>query len=53
MLGELKLDRIDQKIIKEAVKLNSREVNKDVKIEGKNRKYENRKAAITYRSYTV
>ena len=32
MLGELKLDRIDQKISKQAIKLNAREINKDLHI---------------------
>ena len=31
MLGELKLDRIDHKILRESQKLNNREINKDVK----------------------
>jgi hypothetical protein len=31
MIGELKLDRIDQKVRKEGEKLNDREMRKDVK----------------------
>jgi hypothetical protein len=54
MIGELKLDRIDHKVSREAIKLNNREIKKTVKVEGTgNSKYDKRKAAITYRSYTV
>jgi len=46
----MKLDRIDLKLLKEAQKLNKREILTDVKQESP---YGKRKGSITYRSYSI
>lgn len=48
---EIKLDRIDVKLIKEAEKLNRKEYTSEIKCEGT--RPNKRKGSITYKSYTI